>query len=265
MKIEDVRHLISSQYFVQHFLQRIVTPLLRLAVAARKRSRAHFLLPEQVRVSVRGVVFLGKPGQGLFGPTNLAPQVFLPRLFRSQPIHVAPDSLRKARSELTQTGFNPENHGPFLSSSHGIIGDCYRVKVFQARQKLRPGFGPLRGIEEVAPVAQEPALEPSRIAEPGQKLLSAVGERPQDEGVAPGDEAVDHVEAVEDHAGPAAQQPLLDVLLLGGDADGDALSGGARLAEERHPGRPLVVPEDKEGAPALPLGQVKPPADGFEV
>ena len=147
----------------------------------------------------------------------------------------------------------------------GIISDSYRVEVLQARQKLRPGLGPLPGIEEVAPVAEEAALEPGGVAEAGQQLLPAVGERPEDEGVAPGDEAVDHVEAVEDDAGPAAQQPLLDVLLLGGDADGDALPRRARLAEERHPRRPLVVPEDEEGAPPLTLGQVEPPPDGFEV
>ena len=83
--------------------------------------------------------------------------------------------------------------------------------------------------------------------------------------MAPGDEAVDDVETVEDEGGPAAEEPLLDEVLLGGNADRDSLSGRARLAEEGHLGWPEVVPEDEEGFPALPLGRVEPRPDGLEV
>ena len=81
----------------------------------------------------------------------------------------------------------------------------HRVKVLQAPHELRPAPRPLPWIEEVAPVPQEAAPEARDAAEPRQEFLSsasAAGERPQEEGVAPGDEAVDGVEAVEDDGGP---------------------------------------------------------------
>ena len=74
--------------------------------------------------------------------------------------------------------------------------------------------------------------------------------------MAPGDEAVDDVEAVQDDGGLAAKDLLLDEVLLGGDADRDSLSGHARLAEDGHLGRPLIVPEDEKGTPALALSCV---------
>ena len=74
--------------------------------------------------------------------------------------------------------------------------------------------------------------------------------------MAPGDEAVDDVEAVEDDGGLAAKDLLLDEILLSGDADRHSLFGNARLAEDGHLGGPLIVPEDEKGTPALALSCV---------
>ena len=74
--------------------------------------------------------------------------------------------------------------------------------------------------------------------------------------MAPGDEAIDDVEAVQDGGGLAAKDLLLDEVLFGRNADRDSLSGHARLAEDGHLGGPLIVPEDKEGTPALTLSYV---------